>query len=472
MAFNDKFDDLKNSLWSAVQGDGAEKKPSNPILSVIKNSSRNGEICYKVPAEDFNNGAQLIVAEYEEALFMKDGIIEEVFTPGKYTLTTENYPFLTRLLTRALTGGNSPFNCRVYFINKAHHLELKWGTMDPIEVMDPIHGVNVRLSARGSYSVCVGNSKQFFLKLVGSHGSSLAPSAAANMRALRPGDVNEESIKNSFKTAFRQNITDELAAYLTGGDEDLLTMLNRKKALADSLRAPLNDVLDEYGLELVNFYIENIQAPEGDPGMDYIRGKRIERQERMFEREQKLADKRLDFGLDREAADKDRYVKGQSSQADYERMKIMDQDGNNGWARMEAAKIMNTAAANEGDGGMFMRAGMGVGMGASIGKAAGNMVNSLFDQNMAGAAAAPGSICPQCGASVPNGMKFCGVCGTSVEPPKTVCANCGAEIPGGMRFCGICGTPVGPVKKFCSKCGAEIPEGMRFCGICGNREDM
>lgn len=465
------LDDLKNSLWSAVQGNGADNKPSNPILSVIKNSSRNGEICYKVPAEDFNNGAQLIVAEYEEALFMKDGMIEEVFGPGKYTLSTENYPKLTQWLAKRLSGGNSPFNCKVFYVNKAHHLEMKWGTADPIEVMDPVHGVNVRLSARGSYSVCVSNSKQFFIKLVGGHGSSLAPNAGINMAAIRPGDISEESIKNSFKTAFKQNISDELAAYLTGGEEELLVMLNRKKALADSLRAPLNDVLAEYGLELVNFYIENIQAPEGDPGMDYIRGKRIERQERMFDREQKLADKRLDFGLDREAAEKDRYVKGQSSQADYERMKIMDQDGNNGWARMESAEIMKKAVANEGNAGMFMGAGVGLGMGSSIGKAAGTMVNNLFTQSAGNMGQQGGVICPQCGAAVPEGMKFCGACGTSVEPPKTICANCGSEIPGGMRFCGVCGTPVGPVKRVCSKCGAELGEGMKFCGICGNRED-
>ena len=69
-----------------------------PIMSVIKNTSIGNSLCAKVPYEDFNIGSQLIVAEYEEALFMKDGVIEEVFGPGKYTLTTENYPFLTKFV--------------------------------------------------------------------------------------------------------------------------------------------------------------------------------------------------------------------------------------------------------------------------------------------------------------------------------------------------------------------------------------
>ena len=34
--------------------------------------------------EDFNYGSQLIVAESEEALFFKDGIIESTFEGGKY----------------------------------------------------------------------------------------------------------------------------------------------------------------------------------------------------------------------------------------------------------------------------------------------------------------------------------------------------------------------------------------------------
>ncbi|MCR4591483.1 MAG: SPFH domain-containing protein [Lachnospiraceae bacterium] len=459
MAFN-----LKNLNLNNILGDqGDDPKPANPILSVIKNNSRNGELCYKVPSEDFNTGAQLIVAEYEEALFMKDGIIEEVFAPGKYTLTTQNYPFLTRFLTGILSNGESPFNCKVYYINKSHHLELKWGTTDPIRVLDPVLGIDLQISARGAYSVAVSNGKKFFLKLVGGNGGSIQTGG-------RKGNVDEEAIKNSFKTAFKQNITDELAAYLTQGEEEVMVVLNRKKALAESLKAPLNEILDEYGMELVNFYIENIQIPENDPYMQRIREMRISRQEKMFDREQTLADNRLQLGINREAADTDRYVSGQQAQADYERMRIRDQDGNNGWARQEASDIMKTAAANEGEGGFFMQAGIGLGMGSSIGQAAGNMVNNLYSQNGPGRSAGAPTICGKCGAAVPEGMKFCGSCGSPVEAPVQTCANCGAQIPAGMKFCGVCGSPVGPVKRVCSRCGAELMEGMKFCGICGNKE--
>ena len=451
MAFN--FEKIGNFL----QEQASEIKQANPILSVIKNNSRNGEICYKVPSEDFNTGAQLIVAEYEEALFMKDGIIEEVFTPGKYTLTTEKYPFLTRFLTKFLSNGESPFNCKVFYINKSHHLEMKWGTNEPVKVIDPIHYVDIRIVARGAYTVAVKNGKQFFLKLVGGHGSSTGG-----------GDnITEESIKNSFKTAFKQSIKDELAEYLTTGDKEVLVILNKKKTLAESLKEPLNEILSEYGMELINFYIESISPVEGDPGAAEIEAQRLSSKRNNFNREQKLMDNRLQFGIEREASETDRYVSGQQAQADYERMRIRDQDGNNGWARQEASDIMKTAVANEGEGSVFMQAGIGLGMGATVGRQAGNMMNTLYTQPATGGTS--GTICSKCGSAVPEGMKFCGVCGSPVEPPKQICASCGAEIPAGMKFCGICGTPLS-TKRVCSRCGAELMEGMAFCGVCGNKE--
>ena len=48
-------------------------------------------------------------------------------------------------------------------------------------------------------------------------------------------------------------------------------------------------------------------------------------------------------------------------------------------------------------------------------------------------------ICPTCG-KPSNPGKFCNNCGTSLEVKK--CPQCGATIAGGVRFCGECGTKV------------------------------
>mgnify|MGYP001017079509 FL=1 len=67
------------------------------IYSVIKNDGPGGTLIWQHLEEDFNNNSQLIVAENEEALFVKDGIIVQVFPAGKYTLNTYNYPFINSL---------------------------------------------------------------------------------------------------------------------------------------------------------------------------------------------------------------------------------------------------------------------------------------------------------------------------------------------------------------------------------------
>ena len=47
--------------------------------------------------------------------------------------------------------------------------------------------------------------------------------------------------------------------------------------------------------------------------------------------------------------------------------------------------------------------------------------------------------CPTCGATNPDGARFCVACGSSLV---SGCAQCGAELPEGARFCPACGPPV------------------------------
>ena len=85
---------------------------------VIKNTGPGELLIWRQPEEDFNTNSTLIVMPGEEAIFIKGGTVEQTFENGTYKLSTENYPFISRL-RNVFTGGTSTFNSVVYFVRKA-----------------------------------------------------------------------------------------------------------------------------------------------------------------------------------------------------------------------------------------------------------------------------------------------------------------------------------------------------------------
>lgn len=75
------------------------------------------------------------------------------------------------------------------------------------------------------------------------------------------------------------------------------------------------------------------------------------------------------------------------------------------------------------------------------------------------------TLCPHCGKPAGQG-NFCNNCGHSLNLLK--CPNCGALVQQGNKFCGECGHPVGG-KAVCPKCGNENEPGTKFCGECGTK---
>lgn len=135
---------------------------------VIKNTGPGELLIWRQPEEDFNTNSTLIVMPGEEAIFIKGGNIEEVFENGTYKLSTENYPFISRL-RNAFTGGISTFNCVVYFVRKADSQEIRWGTETPIQVRDKVWGIRTDARVRDAYKVRIENPAKLLEKLIGNN---------------------------------------------------------------------------------------------------------------------------------------------------------------------------------------------------------------------------------------------------------------------------------------------------------------
>ena len=122
------------------------------ICEILKYEGDNSTFIWKHPSEDFNSMTQLIVHESQEAIFFMNGQALDLFGPGRYTLETQNIPKIGKILNRA-TGGETPFHCEVYFINKTVQMAIRWGTPEKVRYIDPDYGIPLELGGPASHSL-------------------------------------------------------------------------------------------------------------------------------------------------------------------------------------------------------------------------------------------------------------------------------------------------------------------------------
>lgn len=130
-------------------------------------------------------GAKLTVREGQLAVVVNEGQlgknqVADVFTPGMYTLNTENMPILATLKGWKY-GFNSPFKAEVYFFNTRKFTDLKWGTAGPATMRDPEFGA-VRVTAFGLYVIRIADAKTFLVDIMGTKAEFTTEDIEANLR--------------------------------------------------------------------------------------------------------------------------------------------------------------------------------------------------------------------------------------------------------------------------------------------------
>jgi len=187
------------------------------------------DIVWRYPAENIMWGAQLIVHEYEKAVFFRDGKSYDTLGPGRHTLTTLNLPLLTDAFSRIAGFTETPFKAAVVFISMKQFAG-KFGNRAQTTELAP-------LMTFGSFWLKVESPELFVNEVVGGQNAYTTPSVNDFIR----GFVNERMI-------------DDLSKY------DLVTVFTKLDETSGEVKAELVESFRRIGLQLVDLKFEGVDT--------------------------------------------------------------------------------------------------------------------------------------------------------------------------------------------------------------------
>jgi membrane protease subunit (stomatin/prohibitin family) len=187
-------------------------------------------IVWRCPTEEITWGSQLVVQEFQMAMFFRDGKAYDVFGPGRHTLTTLNLPLLSGLLTRlAGFGGNKPFKASVIFISTKIFAG-KWGTKAQTTELAP-------LQTYGQFWFKIEDATLFVNEVIGGQSA-----------------YTTEQVNNFLRGYLNEKIINELSHY------DLLTVFTRLNETSIIVKNHIIDYFKRVGIELTDLKFEGIDT--------------------------------------------------------------------------------------------------------------------------------------------------------------------------------------------------------------------
>lgn len=318
----------------------------NQAIEVIEWTDDTGDtLVYRFPVHqnEIKWLAKLTVREGQNAVFVSQGQIADVFKPGLYTLDTKNIPIITKILSLPY-GFNSPFKAEVYFVNTRQFTDQKWGTTNPVMLRDKEFGM-IRLRGFGNYSMKAVDAAVVIRELVGTDGNFTTDEITGQLKRMAVSGFSD---------------------YVATSGIPALDLATHYDEMGEGLREKLSPEFKKYGLELVKFVVENLSLPE---------------------EVEKVIDKRTSMGV---AGNLQQYTQFQTAQAIEEAAK-----NPSGMAGIGPAMGAGFAMANQ------MAQSMGAAnqqpAPAAAAPSAAPAVGTKFCAECGGALPAEGKFCPNCG---------------------------------------------------------------------------
>ena len=312
----------------------------------------------------------MIVGTGQIAILVHNGKIEKICEAGSYTLDTELLPFI-KGLTKLIYSGKNPYPMEIYFINKRLKLDFYWGTSSPIDLIDPVYGVKLRLRARGQFGVRLVDYQYFYQTLIGT--------------LMKDNYILFDVLKDFFRGFVNQKIKKILATQIISKKITYFDIGLHLDEMQESIQKDIESELAKYGFEVSSLSIENVDCPEEDL-------------------------QHLTNILNKKAA--------------------LNQLGESGYRTVRGYDVLESAAENNGNAAAFMGVGIGMDMGRNA--SVGSIVPPISGNGNApacpscGTKLSPGAkFCPECGTKIVN---KCPNCSTEVAPGTKFCPECGTKL--------------------------------------------
>lgn len=279
-----------------------------------------------------------------------------------------------------------------------------------MQIQDPKYGIFAPVRSNGAFGIRIADSKKFLIKLVTTMSS-----------------FDAASITKYFRSLYVTKVKDAISTYLVSEKISILEINVYLDELSQYMKEQIQPVMEEYGIELVTFYVNEISVPEDDTAV-----------------------KKLKDALSKKA---EMDIIGYS----YQQERSFD--------------TLEGAARNPGSASApFMGDGIGLGMGVGIGQGVGTGFGNIAQELQINKSNEETKECPKCHSRISKTQRFCGSCGFDTEEkPESnkgqtlICSACGSEITKDTNFCPEC------VRKIihCPNCGNDIADNAEKCSICG-----
>ncbi|MBS7653877.1 MAG: SPFH domain-containing protein [Candidatus Bathyarchaeia archaeon] len=203
--------------------------------------AKESDVIWRYPTEEISWGDNLIVHEYEAAVFFRDGKAYDVFRAGRHILTIANLPLLTKVLSAIAGFEKIPFKSSIIFVS-LKQFQGRFGAQTQTKELAP-------LKFYGSFWFRVEDPNLFVNEVVGGQGL-----------------FNTDALQGFLRGYFNERLIDTLSQHSL---VDVYGKLDETSLLAKNV---LFDTFSRIGLELMDVKFEGLDTtPEWRDRIFYLR---------------------------------------------------------------------------------------------------------------------------------------------------------------------------------------------------------